>query len=99
MLVSLAIAVWFSKSKTQTLESVWRKYVLPMLASVFFATALIYSILNFELVAGGADGSNLIWIATLVLIFSACSVFALYLKIARNHVYKNIGRSETIFNK
>ncbi|MNQ90262.1 hypothetical protein D3C85_1055960 [compost metagenome] len=99
MLVSLAITAWFAKTKTQTMESAWSKYVLPMLAAVCFSTALIYSILNFELVAGGTDGANLIWIATLIFIFAAGSIFALYLKIARNHVYKSIGRSETIFNK
>ncbi|MNG38243.1 hypothetical protein D3C84_1258710 [compost metagenome] len=59
---------------------------------------MIYSVLNFDIVAGGEKGENLIWIVSLVAVFGLGVCFAIYLKVKKNQIYQNIGQSETIFN-
>lgn len=97
-LVSLAIVAWFLKLKRRRLENPWNKYVFPTLAASCFMLTAIFSIKNFEIVAGGEKGENMIWLACLASVFVFGVVLAIYFKLAKPHIYKSIGRSETMFN-
>ncbi|MDZ3992576.1 hypothetical protein PspTeo4_18600 [Pseudomonas sp. Teo4] len=98
-LVSLAIVVWFLKLKRRRLENPWNKYIFPTLAATSFMLTAVYSIKNFEIVAGGEKGENMIWLGSLAGVFALGVMLAIYFRLAKPQIYKSIGRSETIFNE
>lgn len=93
-LVSIAVVVWFRRTKRQEGDNLWKTLIAPIIAAVFLVALVTFSIANFDLVVGGQPGENLGLLVVLGISFALGLVIALIMKFKRPASYRAIGRHE-----
>jgi amino acid transporter len=94
-LVSLAVAVFFIRKGVPASENIWKVFVAPIVSFLALTAVVVFAIMRFDLVAGGAPGQNvgLLLIPGASLILGI--VVAAYLRSAKPQIYRRLGRQET----
>lgn len=94
-LVSLAVAAFFFRNGVPAAENVWRVYIAPIASVLALGGVVIFAILRFDLVVGGAPGQN-IWLLSILAASLLLGVaVALYLRTTKPDVYQRLGRRGT----
>lgn len=94
VLVSVAIIGWFARKRKAAGENVFVSYIAPALTALALGVILIFAILRFDLVVGGAPG-ELTWLVLLhVVAFVGGVAVALYMRARKPAVYRGLGRAE-----
>ncbi|GAA0319716.1 APC family permease [Kineococcus aurantiacus] len=93
-LVSLAVVKWFARTGRPAGESRWNVSIAPILSFVGLAAVVIFAVVRFDLLVGGAPGEYF-WMLGVLLAFVAagCGV-ALYYRSARPEWYARLGRQD-----
>lgn len=94
-LVSLAVAVFFTRKGVPASENIWKVFVAPIVSFLALTAVVVFAIMRFELVAGGEPGENvgLLLIPGAVLVIGI--VVAVYLRTAKPEIYRRLGRQDT----
>nr|WP_246276126.1 APC family permease [Curtobacterium albidum] len=93
VLVSLAVFTWFRRTGRPVGETRWRTFVAPLISLVAVAAVVIFAIVRFDLLVGGAPGQNLWMLLVLVAFLAAGAGVALYFKRNRPDWYARLGRA------
>jgi amino acid transporter len=97
-MVSLAVIAWFIRTGAPAGVSVFKIYIAPAVALLSLAATVVFALLHFDLVVGGAPGENTGLVLVLVATLAAGSLLALYFKTNRPDVYDSLGRSDRLFD-
>lgn len=92
-LVSAAVVVWFRRNRTVRQESVWVTTVAPGVSAVALTALLVFALLNFNLVAGDADGNTVLLLA-LASAFVIGFVVASVIKVRRPNDFHRLGGAD-----
>jgi amino acid transporter len=93
VLVSLAVFAWFRRTGRPAGETVWRTFVAPLISLIAVAAVVIFAIVRFDLLVGGAPGQNLWMLLVLVAFLAAGAGVALYFRRYRPEWYARLGRA------
>ncbi|MFF7984164.1 APC family permease [Streptomyces sp. NPDC007901] len=93
-LVSLAVWRYFAATGRPAGETAWRVTVAPIIAFVLLAAVVIFAVIRFDLLVGGAPGQNLWMLLVLIAFLAAGSGVAYYMKRNRPDLYAMLGRAE-----
>ncbi|WP_321822478.1 MULTISPECIES: APC family permease [unclassified Burkholderia] len=97
-LVSLAVIVWFIRAGVPAGVSIFRIYIAPAIAMLSLGATVVFALLHFDLVVGGAPGENNALAFVLLATLIAGSLLAVYFKLMRPHVYDSLGRADRLFD-
>ncbi|WP_416393528.1 MULTISPECIES: APC family permease [unclassified Curtobacterium] len=92
-LVSLAIPVWFKRRGLPAGERRWRVYAAPIVAFVLISAVVVFAIVRFDLLVGGAPGQNLWMLLVLLAVLVAGCCVALHFRRNRPDWYARLGRA------
>ena len=92
-LVSLAVPLWFKRNGVPAGESRWKVFVAPIVSFILIGAVVIFALVRFDLLVGGAPGQYL-WMLFILLgvLLAGCAV-ALYFRSARPDWYAKLGRA------
>ena len=93
-IVSFAVFRHFARTGRPADETVWRVTVAPLVATAILAAVVIFAIVRFDLLVGGAPGQNLWMLLILVAFVAAGCIVAQYMKRKRPDLYARLGRAE-----
>ncbi|NUS86259.1 MAG: APC family permease [Streptomyces sp.] len=93
-LVSLAVWRYFAATGRPAGETTWRVAIAPITAFAVLAAVVIFAIIRFDLLVGGAPGQNLWMLLVLIAALAAGSAVAYYMKRNRPDLYALLGRAE-----
>lgn len=93
-LVSAAVAVFFFRRGVPGSENVWKVYIAPILSALALTAVVVFAILRFDLVVGGAPGQNLWLLGILALSLGLGLSVAAYLRRAKPEIYQKLGRKD-----
>jgi amino acid transporter len=97
-LVSSAVIAWFARTGAPPGVGVFKIYVAPGIALLSLGATVVFALLHFDLVVGGAPGENSALVYVLLATLLAGSLLAIYFKVRRPHVYDSLGRSDRLFD-
>lgn len=92
-LVSLAVPMWFRRNGVPAGERKWKVFAAPIVSLVVIGAVVIFAIVRFDLLVGGAPGQNL-WMLLILLgvLVAGCTV-ARYFKRNRPDWFATLGRA------
>lgn len=93
-LVSIAVFRYFARTGRPATETVWRVTIAPLIAAVILGVVVIFALVRFDLLVGGAPGEKL-WLLLIPIAFIVAGcVVAQYMKRNRPDLYARLGRAE-----
>ncbi|MFJ9005516.1 APC family permease [Streptomyces canus] len=93
-LVSLAVWRYFATTGRPAGETAWRVTIAPLIAFALLAAVVVFAVIRFDLLVGGAPGQNLWMLLVLIAFLAAGSGVAYYMKRNRPDLYAMLGRAE-----
>lgn len=93
-LVSIAVFRYFARTGRPASETAWRVTVAPLIAAAILLVVVVFALVRFDLLVGGAPGERL-WLLLIPVVFivAGCAV-AQYMKRNRPDLYACLGRAE-----
>lgn len=93
-LVSFAVVRYFARTGRPATETAWRVTIAPLIAAAILGIVVVFALVRFDLLVGGAPGERL-WLLAIPIIFivAGCAV-AQYMKRNRPDLYACLGRAE-----
>jgi len=96
-LVSYSVVVWFAKHGVPNSENVLKTFIAPGISAAVMTLTAVFGVMHLELVVGGNPGEYT-WVVQLMCVtFLAGCALAVYFRIVKPEIYRNLGRAERVF--
>jgi amino acid transporter len=93
-IVSFAVFRHFARTGRPAGETVWRVTIAPLIATTILTVVVVFALVRFDLLVGGAPGQNLWMLFVLAAFLAAGCAVAQYMKRKRPDLYARLGRAE-----
>jgi amino acid transporter len=95
-MVSLSVIAWFGRKRNLAGAHWFKCFGAPILATAALGTTVVFAVMNFELVVGGAPGQNLGLLVVLAAFLAGGAALALYFRSFKPDVFAGLGRADVV---
>ncbi|MGO4246185.1 APC family permease [Paenarthrobacter sp. RAF54_2] len=92
--VSLSVIAWFRTKARLTGENAFKVVIAPLISFLVLGFTVVFALMHFELIVGGAPGENIGLVFVLAGSFIAGIGVTIYFRFAKPHLYAGLGHDD-----